>query len=250
LPTIDYLIADATLIPPEQEHLYREQIIRLPDCFLCFHRPLPEAPLPTALSNGFVTFGWYNNLPKVSPTTIKLWAKILHAVPNSRLVLKTLSFRDTKTQALFWQHFSEAGIPRQRIDLLPPTTPLSAFLAEYARIESTSIALDPIPYNGGTTTCDALWMGVPVITLTGNTFYSRMSSSILQTIGLPHLITSSQDAYLERAKELAQDIEQLTTLHSTLRQRIIASPLYDAKRFTQNFERLLYKMVIKLRNGN
>jgi hypothetical protein len=90
---------------------------------------------PPALSHGFVTFGCYNNLPKLSPTTIHLWAKILHTVPNSRLVLKTLSFRDPETQALFWQHFSEAGIPRQRIDLLPPTTPLNAFLAEYARID-------------------------------------------------------------------------------------------------------------------
>lgn len=244
LPTIDYLIADGTLIPPEQEKLYREQIIRLPNSFLCFQAQPNTPPVtpPPALKNGFVTFGSYNNLPKVSPTAIKLWASILHDVPNSRLVLKTLSFRDPQTQAHINQQFARAGIPRQRIDLLPPTTPLSAFLAEYARID---IALDPMPYNGGTTTCDALWMGIPVITLTGNTFYSRMSSSILQTIGLSDLITSSQDDYRQRAKELAADIEQLTTLRQTMRQRMIASPLCDAKGFTQHFEGALKEMVHK-----
>lgn len=208
LSNMDFVISDHHLSPPEHDNLYTEKVQRLDNCFLCFHPhedAPPVAPAPS-IKNGFVTFGSFNNLPKISPTTVKLWADILHAVPGARLVLKALSFVDAATRELFYQQFVAENIDRSRIDLLPPTIPLAKFLDEYRRID---IALDPLPYNGGTTTCEALWMGVPVITLPGRHFFGRMGLSILKTLALDECIASSPADYVRIAVELAHDPERL-----------------------------------------
>jgi protein O-GlcNAc transferase len=235
LSAIDYLIADRRVAPTNLAHLYTEEVLALESCFLCY-RPQPNvpevAPLP-ALTNGHVTFGSYNNSPKLSATTMKLWAEVLRAVPRSRLAIKALAFRDAGTRALFAERFEAQGIARERIDLLPPTTPLPNFMAEHKR---TDVALDPVLYNGGTTTCDALWMGVPVVTLPSEHFFSRMGLSVLQAVGLPELIAETPADYVRIAAELAGDIDRLADMRATMRARLTASSLCDGSGFTQRLE--------------
>ena len=235
LPSMDFIISDHHVSPPEFDDLYTERVQRLDNCFLCFH-PHDDAPgiaLPPYQANGFITFGSFNNLPKISPTTVKLWSDILHAVPDARLAIKALSFVDVGTRHLFHDQFQAHNIDRSRIDLLPPTVPLPKFLDEYRRID---IALDPLPYNGGTTTCEALWMGVPVITLPGQHFLGRMGLSILKTLSLEECIAESTADYVRIAAELASAPERLTQYRSTLRDRLQKSAICDGQRFTRGLE--------------
>ena len=243
LPNMDFVISDNNVSPPEHDDLYTEYVQRLPNCFLCFH-PHEDAPAVATApykNNGFVTFGSFNNLPKISPITVKLWADILHAVPDARLVLKALSFVDVETRELFHEQFIANNIDRSRIDLLPPTVPLAKFLDEYRRID---IALDPLPYNGGTTTCEALWMGVPVITLPGQHFFGRMGLSILKTLALDECIAESSADYVRIAVEMANNSEQLTKYRSTLRDRLKKSQICDGEAFTRGLESAYQSMVV------
>ena len=238
LSAIDYIISDSRVSPPEFDNLYTEQVARLDGCFLCFH-PHESAPQPAPApfeQNGFVTFGSFNHLSKISSTTVKLWSRVLSAVPDSRLVLKALALTDPGTQDVFADQFADAGILRERVDLLPPTVPLSAFLDEYRRID---ITLDPVPYNGGTTTCESLWMGVPVISLPGESFCARMGFSILNTAGLGDFVAESTDGYVALARELAENSHRLADMRRELRDRVAESPLCDGQSFTENFERVL-----------
>ncbi|VAW47388.1 TPR domain protein, putative component of TonB system, partial [hydrothermal vent metagenome] len=173
--------------------------------------------------------------------TIKLWSKVLKALPDSRLVLKALAFVDEKTRHLFWHRFQQQGIDQSRIDLLPPTQPLSAFLDEYRLMD---IALDSIPYNGGTTTCDALWMGVPVLTLSGEHFCSRMSNGILHAAYMPEWISYSEGQYIQKAIDFASNPEQLQKSRETQRQKIKQSPLCQAQQFTQQLEKTYRDMIL------
>lgn len=238
LPNMDYLISDRHISPPESDALCTEQVLRLPDCFLCFHphEDAPQVAPPPCEENGIITFGSFNNLPKLSPTTVQLWSRVLQEVAESRLVIKTLSFQDPGTRELFHQQFEEQGVSRDRVDLLPPTVPLARFLEEYGRMD---IGLDTVPYNGGTTTCEALWMGVPVITLPGEQFCSRMGMSILKTVGLDELIAESSDHFVQLAVGLAKDTERLSSWRQDMRSRLLESPLCDAAAFTQGFEACL-----------
>ncbi|MEZ6063408.1 MAG: tetratricopeptide repeat protein [Planctomycetaceae bacterium] len=238
---MDYVLSDSHLSPARFENLYTERVQRLDHCFLCFH-PHPDAPEvapPPCEANGFITFGSFNNLPKISPTTIRLWSDVLKAVPNSRLAIKALSFVDEGTRELFAGQFEQHGITRSRIDLLPPTVPLAKFLHEYRRID---IGLDPLPYNGGTTTCEALWMGVPVITLPGRHFFERMGLSILKNLGCEEWIAESAEDFVRRAADVAGRPEQLRRDRRALRDRIRDSPLCDGTLFTQGLERAYCSM--------
>lgn len=242
LAEMDYIIADGHIIPPQLEFLYSERIARLAHSFLCY-QPQPGcpevAPLP-ARRQGFVTFGSYNNLPKVSTTSIELWARVLKAVPNSRLALMASSLADEGTREMFREHFVRRGIAGERILPLPPVTPLASFMAEYGRVD---IALDPVPYNGGTTSCDALWMGLPVVTLTGERFVSRMGTSLLTTLGHPEWIATDADEYVRIAATLAGDIDRLAAIRAGLRDEVRASGLADAVGYTGSLERLYLDMV-------
>jgi predicted O-linked N-acetylglucosamine transferase (SPINDLY family) len=188
------------------------------------------SPLPAA-KNSFITFGCLNNFAKVTPLAIDAWTELMSAVPNSRMLLHAVagSHRDR-----FRQTFHHRGIVEDRLTFVGYQS-LPDYLSIYNQID---IALDPIPYVGGTTTCDALWMGVPVITMPGQTAISRGGVSILTNAGLPELIAQSQPQYIQIARALANDLHRLTTLRANLRDQMSASPLMDAKRFAIDMEDL------------
>ncbi len=239
---VDYVISDPIVSPPELAHLYTERVAALDTCFLCF-RPYADAPevAPTpALASGQVTFGCYNNLPKISPGAIALWSRVLAGVPGSRMILKGPGLDDPPTRERFWRRFEAEGIARDRVTLVGITAPLARFLAEYGRID---IALDSLPYGGGTTTCEALWMGVPVVTLAGRHFFGRMGASILTHAGLPELVSASADEFARIAAGLAADIDGLAVLRAGLRERLRASAVCDGPRYARAMEAAYRGMV-------
>lgn len=240
-PSMDYLIADRHIVPARLEHLYSERIARLEHSFLCY-QPQPGAPevapLP-ALANRHITFGSFNNLPKVSASCLDLWAQVLRAVPGSRLVMMASGLADANTRALFRRHFEARGIDGARIEPLPPVTPLPRFLAQYGRID---IALDTLPYNGGTTTCDALWMGVPVVSLAGESFVARMGESLLNTVGHAQWLAQDAAGFVRIAAHLAADTGALAAHRAALRERMRDSGLCDAAGYTRSLESLYASM--------
>ena len=232
LAEMDWIITDRWETPPELEHVYSERALRLSDGYVCYSPPpyaLDVAALP-ALTNGHITFGCFNNLAKITPRVIATWCKILHRVPRSRLVLKTNQFSDAPTSERILAVFAAHGIGPARLDLRGPSGH-RAFMGEYNQID---IVLDPFPYSGGLTTCEALWMGVPTVTLPGEIFASRHSMSHLSNAGLSDWVASDLAAYIELAVVKASDIPALAALRSRLRTQVKSSPLCDAKRFGGN----------------
>jgi predicted O-linked N-acetylglucosamine transferase (SPINDLY family) len=238
---VDYLIGDEIVSPPELAALYSESVMALDGCFLCY-RPYPDAPPvgpPPVLAGGSVTFGCYNNLPKLSPRALALWARVLDAVPGSQLVVKAPGLDDPPTRERLSRQLVAQGIARQRVTLLGITSPLSRFLAEYDRID---VALDSLPYTGGTTTCEALWMGVPVVTLAGRHFLERMGASVLAHAGLPELVAGNADEFVRIAVELARDVPGLARLRADLRDRLRASRLCDGPAYARALESAYRRM--------
>ncbi len=232
LPEMDWFLTDRWETPAELEHLYSERLLRLPDGYVCYSPPsyAPEvAPLP-ALTNGFLTFGCFNNLAKVTPTVIQTWTRILHRVSGSRLVLKTHQFSEAGTAAEMLAAFASAGIDPGRIELRGASRH-RAFMAEYNDID---IALDPFPYSSGLTTCEALWMGVPTLVYAGEIFAARHSLSHMCNAGLPDWVAHNTAGYEALAVAKASDVAALAALRAGLRARVKASPLTDAPRFGAN----------------
>ncbi len=241
LSAVDYRITDSWADPPGQEAFHTETLVRLPRGFLCY-TPRPNVPTIASLAApqaGLITFGSFNAMPKITPQTIALWTKILRALPNSRLVLKNKSLRDLATlqrcQALFEEH----GIPAARLELMEILPTAEDHLDLYNRID---IALDTFPYNGTTTTCEALWMGVPVVTLEGDRHAGRVGVSLLNQVGLTELIAKTPEDYVQIAVSLANDLDKLATLRSGLRERMANSPLCDGKGFTRILEEAYREM--------
>jgi protein O-GlcNAc transferase len=234
LPETDYLIADRHVCPPQAERFYSERIVRLDGSFWCYCPPdnAPEPGVPPLARNGYVTFGSFNALQKMSDATVETWAQILRVVPDAHLMLKSLAFADQGTRRAVQGRFAAAGIEPVRVEVLPPSDH-TAFLAEYRRVD---VALDPFPYNGGTTSCDALWMGVPLVTLAEERFCARMGLSILEHVGLPELVAHAVPDYVRIAVELARDQPRVTALRETLRPRMAASPLCDGARVARELE--------------
>ena len=236
LAAIDYRITDAVADPEgEADRLHSERLFRLPRLFLCYGAP-PEAGPVTVLparAAGFVTFGSFNNVSKVQPKTAKLWSRILHAVPGSRLVLKSQHLRDRTVRERYTELFGAEGITAARLDLLPWVAAPGDHIGLYGSID---IALDPLSYNGTTTTCEALWMGVPVVTLRGDRHASRVGASILNALGRNELIAGDEESYLACACSLAQDLDRLEALRAELRVRMQASPICDAAEFAREME--------------
>lgn len=231
---IDYFLSDRFETPPGSEAHFSETVIRLPDGFHCYGPPsyAPEvAPLPAGL-NGAVTYGCFNNLAKVTPQVIALWAKVLEAVPGARLLLKTKALDDPDAQAWYRERTAAAGIAPERL-MLAGGAPHAELLAAYGEVD---ITLDPFPYSGGLTTLESLWMGVPVVTLSGETFAGRHSTSHLMNIGLTELIAATPQDYVAIAAGLANDRDRLAGLRAGLRARLAASPICDAERHTRNLE--------------
>jgi len=233
LSAMDYLIADRFHVPPGWEASYREKVLCLPDSYLCYEPPgyaPPVGPLP-ALASGLVTLGSFNNTAKITPPVVALWAAILRRVPGARLVLKYHWLDDAGLRCRLTGLFAANGIAAKRLELLGSSTHIEQ-LRQYHRID---LALDPFPYAGGLTTCEACWMGVPVLTCPGDTFASRHSFSYLSNVGLTETIAGDQDEYLARAVQLADDLPLLAQLRAGLRQRMVRSPLCDCDRFAAQF---------------
>jgi predicted O-linked N-acetylglucosamine transferase (SPINDLY family) len=231
-----YRITDALADPPgATEGLHTEELIRLPETFLCYGPPTdapPVAPPPSAVGRP-ITFGSFNAFAKVNPDVIRLWSRVLSAVPGSRLVLKTKSLNDQAVRAAVLARFAAHGVGAERLAILPTDPTVAQHLARYTEID---VALDPFPYHGTTTTCEALWMGVPVVTLAGRTHASRVGVSLVNSIGLASLVATDEESYVRLAAGLAGDATRLTTLRGSLRGDMSRSALTDAARATTNLE--------------
>ncbi|HEX5242399.1 MAG TPA: tetratricopeptide repeat protein [Tepidisphaeraceae bacterium] len=236
LSSIDYRLTDSIADPPgESDRLHTERLVRLDPCGWCYGPPDDAPPVapPPSVVNGFITFGSFNLLAKMGPRVIGLWSQILKEVAGSRLLLKAQSFSDESTRKRILEAFGQAGIDANRIELLPRTEGTANHLSLYDRLD---IALDPFPYNGTTTTCEALWMGVPVITLKGASHASRVGTSLLHASELSDLIGDSPQEYVRIAADLAADRDRLASLRASMRSRLEASPLRDEINYTQRLE--------------
>jgi predicted O-linked N-acetylglucosamine transferase (SPINDLY family) len=229
LPEMDWFLTDRWETPPAFESLYSERLLRMPDGYVCYSPPphAPDVEAPPALRNGFTTFGCFNNIAKITPRAIRTWCEILQAVPGSRLVLKTHQLSDAPTAARFRAAFDRFGIDPSRVETRG-SSPHRAFMACYNEID---IVLDPFPYSGGLTTCEALWMGVPTVTLPGEIFASRHSASHLSNAGFPDWVARDREDYVDMAVARGRDAACLKPVRETMRTRVRNSPLCDAPRF-------------------
>jgi protein O-GlcNAc transferase len=237
---VDYIIGDNFVCPPEDDELYVEKVARLPDSWFCYTPPdeSPEVEPTPALSNGCVTFGCLNNIAKVTPEVVAVWAKILQALPGSRLTLKSAALGDPSACERYEGLFAEHAIAPARITYLAG----SPFVEHLAAHNQIDIALDPFPYNGGATTLDALWMGVPVITLKGDRFSGRLGVSTLSVLGLQDLIAATPEEYVSKALALAEDLDRLTDMRAGLRQRLADSAICDGVGMARALENLYRQM--------
>eukprot|EP00271_Cylindrocystis_brebissonii_P002015 TRINITY_DN1235_c5_g1_i1.p1 TRINITY_DN1235_c5_g1~~TRINITY_DN1235_c5_g1_i1.p1 ORF type:complete len:1248 (+),score=300.78 TRINITY_DN1235_c5_g1_i1:179-3922(+) len=235
LPTIDYRFTDSLVDPPDSTQEHTEELVRLPGCFLCY-TPSPEAgPVPpsAACTNGYVTFGSFNNLAKISPKVVSLWARILRALPTSRLVVKCKPFSCSWISNRFSATLEAEGIDPLRVDLLPLVLLNHDHMQAYALMD---ISLDTFPYAGTTTTCESLYMGVPCVTMAGRVHANNVGASLLSQLGLSELIARSEDEYTTIAVTLASDLGRLAMLRAGMRERMTSSGLCNGPSFTRSLE--------------
>lgn len=228
---IDYRVTDRFLDPPGETSHYTETSLHLPHCYWCYAAPPPDlrALLPTLRYGGPPTFGCLNNFAKVSDLTLDLWMRLLRRVPEARLLVYA---RTEAHHARVRRALRGSGVKESRVGFVG-RQPLADYLALYRSID---VALDPHPFGGGTTTCDALWMGVPVVSLAGSTAVSRAGSTLLATAGLGGLVARSAEQYVELAAGLIRDTSGVAALRRELRERIESSPLMDAPHFARDLE--------------
>ncbi|XP_007027838.2 PREDICTED: probable UDP-N-acetylglucosamine--peptide N-acetylglucosaminyltransferase SPINDLY [Theobroma cacao] len=235
LPSIDYRITDPLADPPDTKQKHVEELVRLRECFLCY-TPSPEAgpvsPTP-ALSNGFITFGSFNNLAKITPKVLQVWARILCAVPNSRLVVKCKPFCCDSVRQKFLTTLEQLGLESLRVDLLPLILLNHDHMQAYSLMD---ISLDTFPYAGTTTTCESLYMGVPCVTMAGSVHAHNVGVSLLSKVGLRHLIAKNEDEYVQLALQLASDVTALQNLRMSLRDLMSKSSVCDGKNFISGLE--------------
>lgn len=232
LAHIDARLVDAVTDPPGSGQWHAESLIRLDRPFLCYCAPKDAPAVAERPSEGPVVFGSFNNLAKVSAYTLDLWAAVLRSVPESRLVLKTKPLADAGVRRQVTAAFNERGIGGDRLDLIGWITE-GSHLSAYGRID---VALDTVPYHGTTTTCEALWMGVPVVTRSGDVHAARVGASLLGAVGLDDFVADSDDTYVAVARTLANDGDRRAELRRTLRCRVRESALMDTAAFASAFE--------------
>ncbi|CAN0847167.1 Probable UDP-N-acetylglucosamine--peptide N-acetylglucosaminyltransferase SPINDLY [Linum grandiflorum] len=235
LPSIDYRITDSLADPPGTKQKHVEELVRLPESFLCY-TPSPEAgvvsPAP-AVFNGFVTFGSFNNLAKITTKVLQVWAKILCAVPNSRLVVKCKPFCCDSVRQKFLNTLEQLGLESLRVDLLPLILLNHDHMQAYSLMD---ISLDTFPYAGTTTTCESLFMGVPCVTMAGAVHAHNVGVSLLSKVGLGHLVAKSEEEYIQLAVNLASDVDSLARLRMSLRDLMAKSPICDGANFILGLE--------------
>ena len=240
LTVMDAFLADDALAPEGSDHLFSEPVERLPRLPIAYEPPedMPEvAPLP-AERNGYVTFGYFGRVVRLNEEVVATWAEILAAVPLSRLVLNTVAFADEEVRRRYRDQFARHGIAADRIEFMY-TTPQPRTWDAYAGID---IALDPFPHNGGTTTIEAAWLGVPSVCLRARPPVGRFGASIMGTLGMPDWVASSRQEYVARAVAAAGDLEALAGLRAVLRARMAASPLCDARGLGRELERVYERL--------
>lgn len=231
LDSIDLRLVDQITDPEGQAWLGSEQLVRIEPPFVCYHPPDLDIPVG-ASPNRPPTFGSFNNLQKISDRTVRLWASTVRSVPDARLLLKARGTQDPRTQNRIRERFAAADLPPDRVDFLPPLGEVPSHLARYADID---VALDPFPYHGTTTTCEALWMGVPVVSRIGDTHRSRVGLSLLRAIDRPDLAVGTDDAFVRTAITEIQSNDRSLPGRAALRERMESSPLCDASSFAARF---------------
>jgi predicted O-linked N-acetylglucosamine transferase (SPINDLY family) len=234
VPNMDWLLGDAVVTPEGSDKLYSEKVWRLPGTVFCYapEEDYPHPKFTSAHAKRPLTFGSFNNVPKLTPHTLRLWARILAALPESRLLLKAPSFSDPAAIEAFSARLSAEGIALQRVEFRGPVG-LTEMMAEYADVD---IALDPVPYNGGTTSLQALWMGAPVVVKAGGHFVSRMGASFMTAAGLTDWVAEDDDDYVAIAVAKGRDRKGLLQLKCTLRERLLSCSAWDVKAHTRAME--------------
>jgi protein O-GlcNAc transferase len=246
LSAIDALVADRHLVPPGEDDCYIEQVIRLPSGFVCYDPPA-DAPAVSPLPAGDdrpLTFGAFHNPVKINAGVVRLWSRVMQEQPGSCIRFFYGGYHRPEVHDPIRDMFAHEGVGAERLDFRG-YLPRSSYFDEFAKID---LMLDPFPFSGGMITCDALWMGVPVVTLPGKTFAGRQSQSLLSTIGLPELIAATEDEYLAIIGSLAADRQRLGRLRADLRGLVRASPLCDGRQFARGFEaalRALWRQVLR-----
>jgi predicted O-linked N-acetylglucosamine transferase (SPINDLY family) len=242
LRQMDYRITDACADPPGMtERFHSEQLIRLPHSFICYtpDRSIPLQQLPA----GPIVFCCFNNLSKISDILLSAWSRILDAIPDSRIKLKYAFLADNATRTIIQKRLTKQGIDPTRVELRGFTETKREHLEFYGQCH---IALDTYPYHGTTTTCEALWMGVPVVSVAGKSHVSRVGVSILYALGLPELSTTTFDDYINVAVELARDRNRLRLLRQSLRTRMESSALVDSRGFVSDMESAFEQMIFRM----
>ena len=242
VPQMDWIVADSVVAPEGSEALFSEEVMRLPNTVFCY-APEENYPFPTFSDEHAkrpLTFASFNNVSKLTPRSLALWAQVLQALPNSRLMLKAPSFKDEAAVKVFVQRFKQLGVALDRLEFRGPSS-LSDMMAEYADVD---IALDPAPYNGGTTSLQAMWMGVPVLTIEGGHFVSRMGASFMQAAGLPEWVAKDDADFVRRAVALSQDRAALLKLKMGMRERLLALSAWDIDAYAQDLQAAVRKMWI------
>ena len=241
LESIDYRITDSVSDPKGAERHAVESLVRLESGFLCYGPPedAPDVTPSPVRRNGYVTFGSFNNLRKITPETVATWSETLKRVPSSKVLIKARPLADAPTADHYRSLFAAQGIDKGRLIFRAAVAASKDHLATYAEID---IALDPFPYNGTTTSCEALWMGVPVVTLCGNRHAGRVGASLLTQVGLEKFISTDHNTYIETATAMALNIQGLSELRQSLRGRLAKSSLCDAAGFCRRMEKALTQM--------
>lgn len=244
---MDYFISDRISVTPETKHYFSEQVIYLPKTRLCFTPPVftpdiePTLNEPPVLSNNFITFGCFQGLSKINDSMLTLWLKILNQVPNSKLMIKNHQLNDTQVQYNLQQNLLKLGYHKEQF-IFEGGSSRNEYLQRY---EAVDIILDTFPYPGGTTTCEALWMGVPTLTLSGQTLLERQGESILTNANLTEWVTHTEEEYINKAITFSQHIEQLSYLRHNLRENLPHTPLMNATEFAKDLFKLLSSIWIK-----
>ena len=240
IPCIDYIMIDDKIIEPSEEKYFTEKVYRLPNAYgvANFSNAFPEvAPCPFK-KNGYITFGSFGGSHKINEYTIKIWSKVLHRVPNARFFMKAGAFTFDMHKDNFYRYFEKKGISKDRL-LFEGWSEHQEMLNRYAEVD---IALDSFPYNAGTTTLEALWQGIPVVSLCGNRLAARTGKSILTNLGHPEFVAYDEDEFVNIAVNLANNLSNLEHLRESLRDQFRSSVLYDAKLFATDLEDAYYAM--------
>jgi predicted O-linked N-acetylglucosamine transferase (SPINDLY family) len=240
IPEIDYFLSDPHMSPPNEPNHFTEKIWKMAEIWLCMKTPSPTIPISQipALSNGFLTFGCFANLSKINEKVVSTWASILRQIPESRLLLKNSQFSDPTLIQYIQRQFVQYGISVNRLNFEGPES-RSVYFEAYNRVD---FVLDTFPYPGGTTSIDALWMGVPVLTLKGDRFLSHLGESIAINAGQSDWIAEDIDDYINKAIYFSSNLEIIKHLRNSLRERVLNSPIFDTPRFAKNFGEVLQGM--------